>query len=337
MKLTVAIPTYNRNDILKENIALLLPQLNSDCKLLVIDNHSETPVAETLKYYISEFSHVSIEVIRNRVNIGGNANILRCIEYCETEYLWILSDDDPVLNNAVETIFKYIHEDRLYDFINFSIIETNKEGQRKSSISTRGPLDFVKNIDSYGRVLLISSNIYRVTDRLKSQLSMGNFYQYCCAPHLLTLILSLTDNSLCFFSNESIVNHCSNDTTPAAIQGSPVVWALGMPTILDVPLDNALRHELKNKLVAWMSPRAILRQLLLTAVYDDKTVESKYYYKAIKKRLFSLGRALQYRILIIICDLLIINPKLGLKIFSYFYTKSKGKVLSKDSIAGRLS
>ena len=124
MKLTIAIPTYNRNDILEQNIGLLLPQLNSDCKLLIIDNHSSIPVEETLNPYILKFPHVSIEVIRNRVNVGGNANVLRCIEFCETEYLWILSDDDPVLNNAVETIFKYIHGTQVYDFVNFSVIET---------------------------------------------------------------------------------------------------------------------------------------------------------------------------------------------------------------------
>ena len=178
----------------------------------------------------------------------------------------------------------------------------------------------MKNIDSFGKVLLISSSIYRVTDRLKSQLALGNFYQYCCAPHLLTLILSLDNNSNCLFSNESIINHCSNEMTPAALQGSPVVWALGMPIILDAPLDSEIRRELKNKLMDWMSPRAVMRQLLLKAVYENKNLESKYYYKLLKNRFFSLGESLRYRILIKFFDFLIISPKLRFEnILIYLY------------------
>ena len=46
--ITIAIPTYNRNRTLKENLRLLLPQLTDRCRLLIIDNCSDTPVAETL-------------------------------------------------------------------------------------------------------------------------------------------------------------------------------------------------------------------------------------------------------------------------------------------------
>ena len=86
-----------------------------------------------------------------------------------------------------------------------------------------------------------------------------------------------------------------------------------------------------------MSPRAVMRQLLLKAVYENKNLESKYYYKLLKNRFFSLGESLRYRIVIKFFDLLIISPKLGFKIYSYIYTKYKGKILNQDSIAGRIS
>ena len=31
---------------------------------------------------------------RNRVNVGGNANVLRCLEKAESERAWIIGDDD---------------------------------------------------------------------------------------------------------------------------------------------------------------------------------------------------------------------------------------------------
>jgi hypothetical protein len=137
-------------------------------------------------------------------------------------------------------------------------------------------------------VLLISSSIYRVTDRFKAQLSLGNLYQYCCAPHLLTLILSLDGNSLCLFSHESIINHCSNELTPPKLQGSPVAWALGMPIILDAPLAPEISLELREKLMNWMSPFTVIRQLLLKAVYEDNVYQSKQTYRLLKKRFFCL-------------------------------------------------
>jgi GT2 family glycosyltransferase len=38
MDLTIAIPTYNRNELLLRHLAHLLPQLNERCRLLILDN-----------------------------------------------------------------------------------------------------------------------------------------------------------------------------------------------------------------------------------------------------------------------------------------------------------
>lgn len=337
MLLTIAIPTYNRNDILAENLKLLLPQLTTDCKLLIIDNHSDTPVGETVAPLISSLFKGKFEIVRNRANIGGNANILRCIEYCDSDYLWILSDDDPVLEHAVATVFDYISAAEPYDFVNFSIIEKARDGQRKQSIQTRGEHEFVRNIDSYGRVLLISSSIYRVTDQLKSQLSIANLYQYSCAPHLLALILSLNPNSVCLFSHEPIIHHCSNESTPRTLQGDPVAWALGMPIVLDAPLKKEIKDELHEKLVNWITPFPVMRQLLLKAAYEGKVEESKQAYRLLKRRFFCLKRGLSHRFLMVFFDILMVNPKFGFVIYAYIYLKIKGVVIDQDSIAGRIS
>lgn len=106
MILTVAIPTYDRNAILRKHLALLMPQLTPDCELLIIDNCSPTPVIETIGDLLDSYPEVNARVERNRVNIGAGANLLRCIERCETEWIWVLSDDDLPKPDAIETILK---------------------------------------------------------------------------------------------------------------------------------------------------------------------------------------------------------------------------------------
>ena len=49
MKLTIAIPTYNRNEILKANLEKLLPQVTDECNVVIFDNCSDTPVKEVIE------------------------------------------------------------------------------------------------------------------------------------------------------------------------------------------------------------------------------------------------------------------------------------------------
>lgn len=35
-----------------------------------------------------------MHIIRNKKNIGGNANIIRCYEEAEAIYVWVLADND---------------------------------------------------------------------------------------------------------------------------------------------------------------------------------------------------------------------------------------------------
>jgi len=331
MRLTIAIPTYNRNDILLRNIQLLLPQLNNQCKLIIIDNCSDLPVAETLKDILKGYEN--IEIKRNNINIGGNANIMRCFENLETPYLWILGDDDPVKKNAINDIFDHIDFYPDCVFFNFNTIIEN-DVERTKTYFTKGLHKFVKGIDSFGRLLLISSNIYKITEELKANIIAGNLYQYSSAPHIITLLLSLNDDSVCCFSQKIIVEH-GYSSTPMELQGSPVVMALGLPIIFDLPFDSSIREELKKKILSWMKPRTVVRQLLLMSKIERKKNEARYLYFIIRKRLFSLNKSVKYKIQLLVFDFFIFFPNFGFKVFAYFYKRKKGKDLDKNLIARR--
>jgi glycosyltransferase involved in cell wall biosynthesis len=113
--LTIAIPTYNRPAQIQKQVRLLLPQLNEEVCLVIYDNCSDIPTAELF----SDEELSKFQLIRNKVNVGGDANIARCFENCATKWLWTLSDDDYIKANAVEIISNEINKSDETVFVNF--------------------------------------------------------------------------------------------------------------------------------------------------------------------------------------------------------------------------
>lgn len=102
--LTIAIPTYNRSAKIKKQVQMLLPQLTSEVQLLIIDNNSDYDINELLGIRCID----NVKIVRNRINVGADANIARLFELCTSQWLWTLSDDDCVLPDAVSTVLGII-------------------------------------------------------------------------------------------------------------------------------------------------------------------------------------------------------------------------------------
>ncbi|MDP2232405.1 MAG: glycosyltransferase family A protein [Actinomycetota bacterium] len=100
--LFVYIPTYNRPDSLRRQLAALVGQRQDwpgDMRVLVSDNCSSALSSDDLAAISSEFN---VKVRRNAGNIGGNANIALGFVFAQAdEYLWILSDNDTIAPNAI--------------------------------------------------------------------------------------------------------------------------------------------------------------------------------------------------------------------------------------------
>lgn len=97
-KLTIAIPTYNRKDFLKECLDSIKNQTFHDYKVIVFDNFSDYDVSALVKKYGDKF-----ELIRNLENIGNEKNFAKIFSYeFQSEYLMVLHDDDTVYPNYIK-------------------------------------------------------------------------------------------------------------------------------------------------------------------------------------------------------------------------------------------
>jgi len=119
MKLTVAIPTFNRLVQVTGRVSELLPQITPDVEFIIIDNCSDSSVEEYVKNNAKNYNFDRIKFIRNKINVGANANFMKCIEHCSGEWLWILGDDDPVCPNAIEIILKQIEDLQNIAYVTF--------------------------------------------------------------------------------------------------------------------------------------------------------------------------------------------------------------------------
>jgi len=318
--LTITIPTYNRNEILARQVRRLIPQLTTRCKLLIVDNHSDVPVEETLRPLWEEFPDVSYEVVRNKQNIGLSGNLLRCFELCETQYLWILGDDDPVTPDAVQTILSEVDSHPECFYFNFSF-----DGGRTKTFTTTGLEELVEDLDDSANVMWISTAVYRI-EAMRPSLKFGYQYAFSILPHVAMLLVSVGKQGKCCFSDHSLIVLEEAVTTPIEKQWSRVNFALGMPTLYDLPMPFPLREKLSRKLLsnrwaAGLDLRFVTHQLLLEYLKYGDHRSTLYYFDQICARGYYLNSSLKSRAEVRFCRALLLWPRLTAVV--YFLLKRK--------------
>ena len=111
-KITIAIPTYKRNHLIKNALDSALNQKGFDnYEVIVVDNDDDFNNKE-LENILKEYNNEKISYYKNEKNIGMFGNWNRCIELANGEYISILNDDDWLELNFLLEVSKYINGKR---------------------------------------------------------------------------------------------------------------------------------------------------------------------------------------------------------------------------------
>lgn len=151
-KLTITIPTYNRPIHLVEQVKRVYSQMKDTVSLTILDNNSDSYDIYNI-IPINILNDKRVEVIKNKINVGADANFCKAFELCETQWLWILADDDYIKPNAIENLLKLI---RGLDNVTYIIMNSSAD------YYTNDFREFCYNKEEKYHFTWISNNIYNI-------------------------------------------------------------------------------------------------------------------------------------------------------------------------------
>ena len=202
--LSIIIPTYNRAKLISGLLEELLNQIPSWAELIVLDNASDDfeIITERFKKAINKGE---IRIIRNRYNVEGNENILRCVEYSNFEWIWILGDDDIITKDCFNTIW-----DDLLKFNDTGVFMIHYNWNKIRYSNTSEIYTFsqlFENTHSIGDINFISSNLLR-KEKIIPFLGNLHFYQLSATPTLSMALFVIDQNfGSIILSNHRIVQN----------------------------------------------------------------------------------------------------------------------------------
>lgn len=291
-RITFAIPTKNRIDNLKENLRALVPQLDEDCTLLIIDNCSDKPIADEIDDVIPSNRLFDFEIVRNSFDIGGNGNITRCFELCRTDWLFLIGDSKKVSNNIVTTLKRYMLQFPEATLINFYYPSKEHSPRHKLTV-TKGKLSFVKEMGSLGNIILVGNSLINM-QKIKT-ISYG--YQYCFsnAPQFVIPLMNMNENSVCILSPEKVIESFIQIPEPG-IRLPFIDFCIGFSSLLDLPINHQERVELAKKMsgvdVRTQPYIWFFKSILLMSIEPGRSREAQYYFHRVCSSRYYYNRSI---------------------------------------------
>ena len=122
-KISICIPTYNRAKHLRNclfSIISLSKKTKFKFEVCVSDNNSADNTFDVVK---DASNYVDILYNKNSENIGIPKNFLKVVDMANGEYIWIIGDDDLLLNHSINKINELISN---YNDVDFFYINSKR-------------------------------------------------------------------------------------------------------------------------------------------------------------------------------------------------------------------
>ena len=327
--LTIAVPTFDRPEALSRCVESVVAQLTPVVRLVVLDNCSRVPASEVVGPLLAGVP--GARVVRNPVNVGGSANVLRCVEFCETEWVWVVGDDDRLLPGAVARVLDDLERHPGTAYFNYASPFHSRDAERVLA----GIDEFVGGVDSLGGLLFISACVLNAA-RLRPHMAAAYQFLYSFSPHLVL--------ALCAACDGGVVRLMPSQLVEADLSGySRLTIALGFGVLPDLPqLSGAQRRKLGRLLRGtFCSFDRLVSQLVFETSRHRDTEYSLYYFDQLAARLLYFERNPLVRLKARASRLLVRFPSLGrwllVTALSVRYSKAEARrVALERGTVGRL-
>lgn len=107
--ISLAIPTFSRPEILRENILLMLPEIK---EFLVPIYISDDSLDDTTKIMIDDLreEYENIYFYNNAKSLGHDRNVFHTLKLPNTKYVWLLGDSLALKRGAIKEALSIINE-----------------------------------------------------------------------------------------------------------------------------------------------------------------------------------------------------------------------------------
>ena len=129
-KISILIPVFNREKLIKETIASAQNQTYKDIEIVIVDNQSTDNTWAILKDLAK--NDLRIKIFQNKINIGPVKNWKRCIDEATGKYGKILWSDDLIAPNYLEKTIHFLESNDDIGFI-YSLTEIFYDGTSKKN------------------------------------------------------------------------------------------------------------------------------------------------------------------------------------------------------------
>jgi len=250
--LTISIPTWNRELLLKELLDDVIQQitqfsLESSVEILVSDNHSDDNTWQLISTYQSNFNFISSN--RNASNIGAKSNVLKSMELANSEYVLFLGDDDRIRRDCLPELLSILNGSSdlgiLIDISKYKFKEQLKPGYQDYST-------FLENLYWY-----MGNAGYFVckTDFFKNFLpKYGYDFFNECWPHTQIMILGMVNSNLKPFVKDLVIP-IESKHDQVMVYSSYYLWRTcvydllisinDIKALIPIEFYNACRHQME--------------------------------------------------------------------------------------------
>lgn len=108
--LTIAIPTWNRHEYLRQNLRQLKAEIDTVghhlVEVLVSDNCSPDATPDAVRE--AQAAGLAVRYVRNSENLGWARNFAQCVDLAAGKYMLLFGDDDVLCSGTLRLLMKHL-------------------------------------------------------------------------------------------------------------------------------------------------------------------------------------------------------------------------------------
>ena len=154
LKLSILIPTYNRENFIINALESVLNQDFEDYEIICSDNASTDKTYEILQEYSAKYNQ--IKIYQNDTNLGPVLNWKRCLDNASGEYVHWLWSDDWIESNFYVDAFNLMKKDNTSIVSTWNYRSDNLEDSNEKYLSWQFSFPFIPGYIAAKKILLFT-------------------------------------------------------------------------------------------------------------------------------------------------------------------------------------